>query len=164
MMDFNIYVKRENRGLPVPLAKLKKLSQAAFKLTGNKAGDISLVVCDDRFIGELNRKYKGIDGPTDVLSFSMREGEILQAGGNILGDIVISVDTAQKQARIHDDFYFNGTYLDGSHNDKPLQKEFLFLFAHGLLHLLGYTHGNSESERIMMDQTKKLLSGVVQTK
>ena len=158
-MDFNIYVKRENRGLPVPLVKLKLLSQAAFKLTGKNGGDISLVVCDDRFISELNRKYKGIDGPTDVLSFSMREGEKLQSGENILGDIVISVDTAQRQARIHDDFHFNETYLDGSHKDKSLQKEFLFLFTHGLLHLLGYTHGNSESEKIMMDQTKKLLRG-----
>ena len=106
-MDFDIYVKRENRGLPVPLAKLKKLSQAAFQSTGKKAGDISLVVCDDRFISELNRKYKGIDGPTDVLSFSMSEGEKLVSDGNILGDIIISVDTAQRQAPIQDDISFN---------------------------------------------------------
>ncbi len=163
-MDFNIYVKRENRGLPVLLDNLSKLSSTAFKLAGKKAGDISLVVCDDMFIRGLNRKYKGIDGPTDVLSFSMREGEKLQTGENILGDIVISVDTAQRQACVHGDFHFNETYLDGSHKDKSLQKEFLFLFTHGLLHLLGYTHGNPKSEKIMMDQAKKLLSGVVQTK
>jgi rRNA maturation RNase YbeY len=163
-MDFNIYVKRENRGLPVSLNKLLKLSSAAFKSTGKKPGDISLVVCDDRFIHELNRKYKGIDGPTDVLSFSMREGEKLQNVGNNLGDIVISVDTALRQAHTYSDFHFNKNYLDGSHKDKPLQKEFLFLFTHGLLHLLGYTHGNPKNEKIMMDQAKKLLSGVVQTK
>lgn len=163
-MDFNIYVKRESRGLPVSLDKLIKLSSSAFKLTGKKPGDISLVVCDDRFIHELNRKYKGIDGPTDVLSFSMREGEKLQIGGNTLGDIVISVDTALRQAHAYGDFHFNKTYLDGSHKAKSLQKEFLFLFTHGLLHLLGYTHENPKSEKIMMDQAKKLLSGVVQTK
>ncbi|HEB29477.1 MAG TPA: rRNA maturation RNase YbeY [Spirochaetes bacterium] len=163
-MDFNIYIKRENRGLPVSLDKLDKLSCAAFELTGKKSGDISLVVCDDGFIRELNKKYKGIDGPTDVLSFSMREGEKLQIGGDILGDIVISVDTAQRQARVRSDFHFNKMYLDGSHKNKSLQKEFLFLFTHGLLHLLGYTHGNPEREKIMMDQAKKLLSGAVQTK
>ena len=163
-MDFDIYVKREKRGLPVPVDKLEKLSMAAFKLTGKSAGDISLVVCDDVFISELNKKYKGVDGPTDVLSFSMIEGEKLEADENILGDIVISVDTAQRQASNHDDFTFDEAYLDGSHGDKSLQKEFLFLYTHGLLHLLGYTHGNSESKKSMMDKTKKLLSGGVQSK
>ena len=163
-MDFSIHVKKENRELPVATEKLSKLTSAAFKLTGKKPGDISLVVCGDGFIHELNRKFRGIDSPTDVLSFSMREGEVFDDGEDILGDIVISVDTAQRQAGIHIDFEFDETYLDGSHINKLLQEEFLFLYTHGLLHLLGYTHEDQESEKIMTDQAKKLLSGVVQTK
>ena len=69
-MDFAIHFKKENGYLPVSIDKLNELSRAAFKLTGKKPGDISLVVCDDRFIHELNKKYRGVDEPTDVLSFS----------------------------------------------------------------------------------------------
>ena len=132
-MDFSIHVKKENRELPVATEKLSKLTGVAFKLTGKKPGDISLVVCGDSFIHELNRKFRGIESPTDVLSFSMREGEVFDDGKDILGDIVISVDTAQRQAGIHIDFEFDETYLDGSHINKLLQEEFLFLYTHGLL-------------------------------
>ena len=163
-MDFNIHVKKENRDLPVSPDKLGKLSSAAFKLTGKKPGDISLVVCGDSFIQELNRKYRGVNNPTDVLSFSMREGEVFDYEENILGDIVISVDSARRHAGIHIDFEVDKTYLDESNKDRSFQEEFLFLFTHGLLHLLGYTHGEPKSEKKMMNQVKKILSGVVQTK
>jgi probable rRNA maturation factor len=160
-MDFNINVKTENRELPVPLETLRNIASAAFKMSGKKPGDISLVVCDDSFIHGLNRRYRGIDGPTDVLSFSMREGEAFDHGQNILGDIVISVDTAGRQAGINTKIRQGRIYADEADANEPLQKEFLFLYIHGLLHLLGYTHGDPESEKIMTDHVNKLISGVV---
>lgn len=147
-MDFNIYIKEENKNLPVSIKILKKLSRTAFSLTGKEAGDISLVVCDDQFISRLNIKYKGIEGPTDVLSFTMREEETPQIGSNILGDIIISIDTARRQA--------------GAMGE-TLDEEFLILFIHGLLHLLGYTHNYQQDEKTMMEFTKKILSEVAQT-
>jgi len=147
-MDFNIYIKEENRNLPVSIKILKKLSRAAFSLTGKEAGDISLVVCDDQFISRLNTKYKGIEAPTDVLSFTMREEETPQIGSNILGDIIISIDTARRQANAM---------------GETLDEEFLILFIHGLLHLLGYTHNYQKDEKTMMEFTNKILSEVAQT-
>jgi len=147
-MDFNIYIKEENRNLPVSIKILKKLSRAAFSLTGKEAGDISLVVCDDQFISRLNTKYKGIEVPTDVLSFTMREEETPQIGSNILGDIIISIDTARRQANAM---------------GETLDEEFLILFIHGLLHLLGYTHNYQKDEKTMMEFTNKILSEVAQT-
>ncbi|MCK4803074.1 MAG: rRNA maturation RNase YbeY [Spirochaetes bacterium] len=147
-MDFNIYLKEENKNLPVSIKILKKLSSAAFSLTGKEAGDISLVVCDDQFISRLNTKYKGIEAPTDVLSFSMREEKTPQIGSNILGDIIISIDTARRQANAM---------------GETLDEEFLILFIHGLLHLLGYTHNYQKDEKTMMEFTKKILSEVAQT-
>lgn len=147
-MDFNIYIREENRNLPVSEKILKKLSSTAFRLTGKETGDISLVVCDDQFISRLNTKYKGKEEPTDVLSFTMRDEETPQIGSNILGDIIISIDTARRQA--------------GAMGE-TLNEEFLILFIHGLLHLLGYTHYYQQDEKAMMEIGKKILSEVAQT-
>ena len=147
-MDFNVYIREENRNLPVSEKILKKLSGTAFRLTGKETGDISLVVCDDQFISRLNTKYKGKEEPTDVLSFTMRDEETPQIGSNILGDIIISIDTARRQADAM---------------GETLNEEFLILFIHGLLHLLGYTHSNQQDENTMTEFTKKILSEVAQT-
>lgn len=90
--------------------------------------EISLLITDNIGIQELNRDYRAKDVPTDVLSFAMNEGEdILFCEGVplILGDIVISADKAAEQAE-----KFGNT----------LERETVFLFIHGLLHLLGYDH------------------------
>jgi probable rRNA maturation factor len=78
----------------------------------------------------------------------MREEETPQIGSNILGDIIISIDTARRQANAM---------------GETLDEEFLILFIHGLLHLLGYTHNYQKDEKTMMEFTKKILSEVAQT-
>lgn len=107
--------------------------------------EVSILLTDDARIAELNKEYRQIDGPTDVLSFSMTEGE--DFGGaddepNLLGDVVISVDTAGRQARER------GVELDD---------EMDVLLAHGLLHLLGYDHSEPEQERIMFARQEEVL-------
>jgi probable rRNA maturation factor len=96
--------------------------------------ELSLTLCDDATIHELNRVWRRKDRPTDVLAFSQREGEAVAGGGEQLGDVVISADTARRQAaaRRH-----------------PLLAELTFLLAHGLLHLLGYDHRTRAEERVM---------------
>jgi probable rRNA maturation factor len=105
------------------------------------------VVAGDRFIAGLNERYLGEPGPTDVLSFPLREttspGKTRGGGGRWsgreargpLGDIVISVETAKRQARP---------------GGRALAEEFRLLYLHGLLHLLGYTH-DGEKDRAEMD-------------
>lgn len=83
----------------------------------------------------LNRRYRGKDKPTDVLSFSLQEGEFAHIQPNILGDIVISVPTAARQA------------ADAGHSFK---KEIDRLLVHGLLHLIGYDHERGPREAARM--------------
>lgn len=129
-------------------------------LTGLKAEgisipvEVSILLVDDNHIRELNKTYRGIDAPTDVLSFPMLEFESddgkreitdvmndAEKDGDtvILGDIVISVERALNQAR-----EYNHSFL----------REMGFLLIHGLLHLLGYDHMD-EGERLEMRQKEE---------
>jgi probable rRNA maturation factor len=102
--------------------------------------EVSLSFVNDEFIQILNKKYLKKNKPTNVLSFSLQEGEFNYINLQILGDIVISVDTAQRDA------------LKG---DLPLQQEIDFLIIHGLLHLLGYKHEHATKKEIKMMKAKE---------
>jgi len=98
--------------------------------------ELSLVFCDDDFIQKLNRDYRGKNEPTDVLSFPMEE-EHFEAEIRMLGDIVISTETAVRQA--------------DSLKHPPLL-EIVFLLIHGLLHLHGYEHSGKIKRKRMRDR------------
>lgn len=106
--------------------------------------ELSLVLCDDAFIRPLNRDYRGKDAPTDVLSFAMQEGEDLLADDPVLGDLVISVETARRQA---------------GEQGHDLGAELRVLLVHGLLHLLGYDHEVDEAEAAEMRAAEAKLLG-----
>ncbi len=116
--------------------------------------EISLTLTDDESIREINREHRGIDKPTDVLSFPMLEfdGDCYDAeeepdsGLVVLGDIVISMERAAAQA----EEYGHG-----------LKREVAFLTAHSMLHLLGYDHvDDEEGERVMREKQDKILNGL----
>ncbi len=112
-------------------ALAKHLRQSLAKLGHPRATvDVSLV--DDREIRGLNAQYRGVDAPTDVLSFAMHEETELQTPVDLLGDIVVALDTAQRQAK--------ALQLQADAPDYSLAHETAFLATHGLLHLLGYDH------------------------
>ncbi len=102
--------------------------------------ELSILLCDDRTIRALNRDYRDIDRPTDVLAFPQSEGEDADAPA-ILGDVVISLPTARRQA---------------IKAKRTIVAEVTMLLAHGLLHLLGYDHRNRSEERIMKARTDAL--------
>jgi len=99
----------------------------------------SLRLVSDVAMHALNRDYRGIDRPTDVLAFAQREGEGGHLQPQLLGDIVISLDTAERQA-----------------SGKGLLVEVLFLAVHGLCHLLGYDHQTDEEEATMNERMAAL--------
>lgn len=103
------------------------------------AGEVSVTFLSDEEIHDLNRTYRGVDRPTDVLSFAQRDGEDDLAFPDelveLLGDILISLPTAIRQA---------------SEYDHSLQREVAFLLVHGFLHLLGYDHQDESSEQEMV--------------
>lgn len=118
------------------LMRLVKLSERA---------ELSLLFVDDAEIQVLNRDYRGLDRPTDVLSFSAQEGEAFPDSDDmplVLGDIVISVDTAKRQA------------AEFGHS---ADREMAFLAIHGLLHLIGMDHQAPDEEAEMIARQKELL-------
>lgn len=106
----------------------------ALVAAGEAEAEMTLSLVDDDEIHALNRDYRDKDKPTDVLSFSMREGEGGTLHPELLGDVVISVETAARQA---------------AEAKKPLADELLHLAVHGLAHLCGYDHATLEEERVM---------------
>lgn len=106
--------------------------------------ELSVALVDDAAIQELNRTYRDKDRPTDVLAFAMREGEpVPPVAGEpeLLGDVVISIPTAARQA---------------DRAGRPLLAEVTMLLAHGLLHLVGYDHQTDAEEREMTARTREL--------
>ena len=110
---------------------------------------ISVTFVDNEFIHNINRDYRHIDRPTDVISFAFLDGDenkdkIFQSNSMVvLGEIYISFDKAREQALAY------GHSLD---------RELKFLFVHGLLHLLGYDHMTKEDEKIMFALQDQILA------
>jgi len=124
--------------VPVAAAVMEVLLDAV----GRSASEVVVLLAGDERIRELNRLWRGKDQPTDVLSFSQLEGEAV--GGEeaeLLGDIVVSVDTLRRQAR------------DGDWSD---EEELARLLLHGLLHLIGYDHERGADELLMKEQEGRL--------
>ena len=109
--------------------EVARMVKAAALHEGRADLEVALRLCDDAAIHELNRDYRGKNKPTDVLAFAQREAAT--ADSALLGDIVISVETAKRQAK------------------KGLYAELLHLASHGLCHLLGYDHRDDKEEREM---------------
>jgi probable rRNA maturation factor len=128
---------------------MRRLAKRLLKAENCAEGaEVSVLLTDDEEIAKLNKNYRDVDGPTDVLSFSQTE-----EGGDVgfpempeeilLGDVVISVDTAARQA---------------AQENKALDDEIDMLLAHGILHLLGYDHEDDEDSERMFARQREILS------
>jgi probable rRNA maturation factor len=111
--------------------------------------ELSILLCDDATIHELNRRHRRKNKPTDVLAFAMAEALEGPDQSALLGDVVISLDTARRQAEAR---------------QVPLLDEVTLLLAHGLLHLLGYDHQTRAEERRMTARTDLLRAAAVETR
>jgi len=132
-----------------------ELAARALEAVGMSSVEVSLVLCDDATIRPLNRQWRGKDEVTDVLSFGQMDldGPIegvpdapTGAGPNVLGDIVISEETAARQA----------TTVGHS-----LREELVVLLVHGLAHLLGHTHDSPQSSDLMAAMELRLLRRIL---
>lgn len=106
--------------------------------------ELSVLLVDDRTIAELNSQYLNRRRPTNVLSFPMREGPFSEDQPEILGDVVISVETASREAE---------------DSGITVEERLDFLLIHGILHLFGYDHEQDDSEaKIMEEKTEELMA------
>ncbi|PZD93932.1 rRNA maturation RNase YbeY [Paenibacillus sambharensis] len=138
------------------VSRLEQLLQLAAEAEKVEAGEVALLFTDDAGIHRLNRDYRGIDRPTDVLSFAMQEDSAEEPEivfevedeseedpfSGMLGDIIISVERARAQSEEY---------------GHSLEREIGFLFVHGFLHLLGYDHGTEAEEQQMTSKQEAIL-------
>jgi probable rRNA maturation factor len=129
--------------MPLDLKRLRRIAKTVLAEVGAPDAELSISFVDDTYIQELNRRYLGRNKPTNVLAFSMREGEFPSLHPHVLGDIIISVDTARRQS---DRFGLTDAEM------------IVLLMIHGILHLLGYEHeGTRKGAREMALKQKELL-------
>ena len=127
----------------ISLKKIKQKVQVILDALDCPDGEISILIVDDPQIEELNRKYLNRQGPTNVIAFAMREGEFPDLTPNLLGDVVISTDTAAREAQ---------------NSAMSMERRFNELLVHGILHLIGYDHETSEKDaRIMEEKCRELM-------
>lgn len=104
----------------------------------------NVIIVDNEEIHKINKDYRGIDRPTDVISFALEDDDTFIAmEKRILGDIYISIDKAREQA------------TEYGHS---LLRELCFLTVHGILHLLGYDHMEQQEEKIMFELQERILN------
>jgi probable rRNA maturation factor len=122
-------------------------AQAVLNALGSPDAELSIVIVDDPRIAELNQRYLNRSGPTNVIAFPMRAGDFSDITPNLLGDVVISAETARQEAE-----------AAGTRFSVRLYE----LLIHGVLHLFGYDHEQSEKESERMQQKSDELMGIIQ--
>ena len=138
-----ISLRNRQQRVPVETRRLRNLAGRALCALKRERAECSVVVVDDATMAILNRTYRGVAGPTDVLAFPMTEGRFGGLSPDLLGDVVISADTAARQAR------------DAG---RDLQDELAHLLVHGLLHLIGFDHGTAEERQRMQRKQRAILA------
>ena len=145
-LDFNSFNESLNNYQTVYEELLKKTIN---HLSLNFDPYLSVTIVDNEYIHEINRTYRHIDRPTDVISFAFlddvpnKEAMLQSQQMVVLGDIYISYEKAEEQAKSY---------------GHSLERELKFLFVHGLLHLLGYDHMNEEDEKVMFRLQEEILA------
>ena len=129
------------RGSKVDVARLRRRARSVLSELGQSRSELSVALVDDATIAELNGQWRQKPRPTDVLSFSLVEGDFADHRAGMLGDVVISVETAAAQA----------TALRRGLDDRVAK-----LLIHGVLHLVGHDHEKDEEARLMTAEARRL--------
>lgn len=138
-----IEVVNRQRKLPVDCERWQAFAVKAMRVLPTEAAGVTVAFVSDRAMSELNRLWRHKRGTTDVLSFPAEQDEFERLEGLSLGDVVISVEQAARQAK---------------ENDLSLDQEIAQLILHGLIHLCGYDHStdSGEMDRLELRLRKKL--------
>lgn len=144
MTAMKISVQRQGtRARTASIDTVSRWAGAMLRAAGVRRAELSVLLCDDATIHGLNREFRKKNKPTDVLAFALREGELGHLAGDALGDVVISLDTARRQADER-----------GIHPREELR----MLLAHGILHLLGWDHRTEAEDARMRAETERLMT------
>ena len=142
-MNIGIF-NETGESLEKELNELEELLQNVCKEEKLDSGEFNIIIVDSKKIQEINKEYRNIDKETDVISFALEDDKTYNIDDyRMLGDIYICIEKVRSQAEEY------------GHSFK---RELSFLAIHGLLHLLGYDHMNSEEEKEMFTKQEEVLS------
>ncbi len=156
-MNYEIQVEIEDPdSMSIDIDDLEQAVAAALQLLGCEDASLTVVITDDESVRHLNQQYRGVDAPTDILSFSAQEDDSLvdlppemqEEMGNYLGDLIIAYPFTVAQAARY---------------GNPLDAELRLLVVHGTLHLSGYDHDTDERQADMWDMQGRILRSLGDT-
>lgn len=127
---------------------IQKVCAEVSKVYGlSEEEELSVLLCDNAYIHQLNKTYRGIDRPTDVLSFALNEGaeDDGEVESHLLGDLIISLERTAEQ---------------GKEYGHPFERELAYLTVHGCLHILGYDHMTDEDKKEMRQEEEFVLGNL----
>lgn len=142
----------DHPSLRVPRVRLAKHLREVLRQQGRPRAIVEVTLVDDDEIRAMNRQWRRVDAVTDVLSFALQEGETMPGAEELLGDVVVSLDTALRQAQKM------AAQFSESHPAYSLYDEVAFLATHGLLHLLGYDHIKAADAKVMEALESQLMA------
>jgi len=145
-MSFAIDISVESEGwnkVPNLEACVQRAAEAALLDNEAPPSEISVVLSDDEHLRELNKHHRGIDKPTNVLSFPSARSKAPAGTPRLLGDIVIAFETVEREA---------------AEESKPIENHLSHLVVHGVLHLLGYDHEDDEEAEMMEARERQILA------
>lgn len=147
----NIGIFNETQEKVENLEILEPLLTYAWEVENVDNLEFNVIIINNEEIHKINKEYRGIDRPTDVISFALEDYKDIKYENDyrVLGDIYISIDKVKEQAKEY------------GHSEK---RELAFLAVHGLLHLLGYDHMEKEDEKVMFSKQELILDGYGITK
>lgn len=130
----------------IDIADLEKVIDFTLEVENVKNAIMNVIIIDNEKIHQINKEYRGIDRPTDVISFALEDDKtFVNTEFRVLGDIYISIDKVHEQANLY------------SHS---FRRELSFLTVHGILHLLGYDHMKPEEEKVMFSKQDEILENL----
>lgn len=138
-----VLIWNRQRRVRVRMREVSTTARRVLLALGCLKAELSLLFVNDAQIRRLNKRYRKINRPTDVLAFPMLEGDGFPLRSQLLGDVVISLETAKRQAKLV---------------GHSLEQEIRTLLIHGILHLMGYDHEDSkEAARLVERKTRAVL-------
>jgi probable rRNA maturation factor len=140
-----VHMQSQVRRVTIDQARLDRLARAILSDVGETSAELGILFVSDQRMRGLNHRYLGKDRTTDVLAFAMREAFAPHGARgmpDMLGDVVISVPTARRQAK---------------EAGRSLDEELAWLLVHGILHLCGYDHERSEKEARRMHRRERMI-------
>lgn len=145
-MNFAIDISVESEGwakIPGIEALVRRAAEAALLDNDAPPSEISVVLSDDEHIRELNKHHRGMDKPTNVLSFPAARMKTPAGAARLLGDVVLAFGTCEREA---------------AEEAKPIENHITHLVVHGVLHLLGYDHEDEDEAETMEGRERQILA------